>query len=240
MYLITDRFILQFYIVYLIEFYISVYFYNPTAQNIWDFPKITTKWSKVIYFVVDMEYVEESDYVVIHCEAYTAMYLRENRSYLNTRKIKTGKYNLSHNYFFSSQTCLWCKDTPGQIPPEGITCHFYNYCSYHVLNITSIIFPSDVIYLGVFHTNFVSYASQQMSYHMHAKCTPNTYVTYAKIHFCISIPRVFVFIRRRLLFIRIFIRPGWLKQIHFKYKGYTVNEPTLFKHIHNLTKILLQ
>ncbi len=96
MYLITDRFILQFHIVYLIEFYISVYFYNPTAQNIWDFPQITTKWSKVIYFVVDMEYVDESD-VVIHCEAYTAMYLRENRfdHLIFTRKIKTGKYNYS-------------------------------------------------------------------------------------------------------------------------------------------------
>ncbi len=32
--------------------------------------------------------------------------------------------------------------------PEGITSHFDNYCSYHVLNITSFLFPSDVIYLG--------------------------------------------------------------------------------------------
>ncbi len=31
--------------------------------------------------------------------------------------------------------------------PEGITSHFDNYCS-HVLNITSFLFPSDVIYLG--------------------------------------------------------------------------------------------
>ncbi len=33
------------------------------------------------------------------------------------------------------------------MPPEGITSHFDNYCSY-VLNITSFLFPSDVIYLG--------------------------------------------------------------------------------------------
>ncbi len=31
--------------------------------------------------------------------------------------------------------------------PEGLTSHIYNYCSY-VLNITSFLFPSDVIYLG--------------------------------------------------------------------------------------------
>ncbi len=31
--------------------------------------------------------------------------------------------------------------------PVGITSHFDNYCS-HVLNITSFLFPSDVIYLG--------------------------------------------------------------------------------------------
>ncbi len=33
------------------------------------------------------------------------------------------------------------------MPPEGITSHFYHYCSY-VLNITSFLFPSDGIYLG--------------------------------------------------------------------------------------------
>ncbi len=37
-----DRFILQFNIDYLIKFYISTYFYNPTAQDTWNFPKITT------------------------------------------------------------------------------------------------------------------------------------------------------------------------------------------------------
>ncbi len=39
---LIDRFIFQFYIDYLRSFYISTYFYNPTAQNTWDFPKITT------------------------------------------------------------------------------------------------------------------------------------------------------------------------------------------------------
>ncbi len=49
---LIDRFIFQFYIDYLRSFYISTYFYNPTAQNTWDFPKITTIWSQDIYFVV--------------------------------------------------------------------------------------------------------------------------------------------------------------------------------------------
>ncbi len=52
---LIDRFILQFYIDY---------FYNPTAQNTWDFPKISTIWSQDIYFVVDMDYVDESDVVM--------------------------------------------------------------------------------------------------------------------------------------------------------------------------------
>jgi len=52
--------------------------YNPAAQNTWDFPKITTTWSHDIYFV-DMDYADES-VVVVHCEAYTAMSLRENLS----------------------------------------------------------------------------------------------------------------------------------------------------------------
>ncbi len=39
---LIDRFILQFYIDYFIKFYISTYLYNPTAQNTWVFPKITT------------------------------------------------------------------------------------------------------------------------------------------------------------------------------------------------------
>ncbi len=65
---LIDRFLLQFYIGYLIKFYIWAYFYNPTAQNTWVFPKITPIWSK--YFVVDMDYVDESD-VVVHCEACT-------------------------------------------------------------------------------------------------------------------------------------------------------------------------
>ncbi len=34
------------------------------------------------------------------------------------------------------------------MPPEGITSHFDNNGSYHVLNITSFLFTSDVIYLG--------------------------------------------------------------------------------------------
>ncbi len=51
--------------------------------------------------------------------------------------------------FFSSQTLtVVCKNTPGQMPPEGITSPSDNYCSYYVLNITSFIFPSDGIYLG--------------------------------------------------------------------------------------------
>ncbi len=50
---------------YLIQFYICAYFYNPTAQNTGDFPKITTIWSEDIYFVVDMDYVDESDVVTV-------------------------------------------------------------------------------------------------------------------------------------------------------------------------------
>ncbi len=34
-----------------------------------------------------------------------------------------------HNVFFHLKPCLWCKKTPGQMPPEGITSHFDNYCS---------------------------------------------------------------------------------------------------------------
>ncbi len=59
---LMDRFILQFYIDYLITFYICAY--NPTAQNTWDFPKITTIWSQDIHFVVDMDYIEKSDVVI--------------------------------------------------------------------------------------------------------------------------------------------------------------------------------
>ncbi len=36
---LIDRFILQFYIDYFIKFYISTYFYNPTAQKPGFFPK---------------------------------------------------------------------------------------------------------------------------------------------------------------------------------------------------------
>ncbi len=50
--------------------------------------------------------------------------------------------------FFLLKPCLWCKNTPGQMPPEGITSHSDNYCSYYVLNSTSFLFPSDGIYLG--------------------------------------------------------------------------------------------
>ncbi len=39
---LLDRFILLFYIDSLIKFYICTYFYSPTAQNTWDFPKITS------------------------------------------------------------------------------------------------------------------------------------------------------------------------------------------------------
>ncbi len=51
--------------------------------------------------------------------------------------------------FFLLKPCLWYKNTPGQMPPEAITSHFDNNgnVSYHVLNITSFLFPSDVIYL---------------------------------------------------------------------------------------------
>ncbi len=64
--LIIDRVILQFYIDYLMKFYINAYFYKPTAQNTWDFLKITTIWSQYIYIylVVDMDYVDESDVVM--------------------------------------------------------------------------------------------------------------------------------------------------------------------------------
>ncbi len=55
---LIDRCILQFYIYYLIKFYISAYFYKPTARNNWDFPKISTIWSQDIYFVVDMDYFD--------------------------------------------------------------------------------------------------------------------------------------------------------------------------------------
>ncbi len=48
--------------------------YNPTAPNTWDFPKITTIWSQDIYFVVDMDYVDEGHVVMFTVK------LRENRS----------------------------------------------------------------------------------------------------------------------------------------------------------------
>ncbi len=59
-----DAFILLFYIDYLIQFYSCAFFNNPTAQNTWDFPKITPIWNQDIYFVVDMDYVDESDVVM--------------------------------------------------------------------------------------------------------------------------------------------------------------------------------
>ncbi len=40
------------------------YFYNPTAQNTWDFPKISNIWSQYIYVVVDMDYVDENEVVM--------------------------------------------------------------------------------------------------------------------------------------------------------------------------------
>ena len=74
---VIDRFIEQFYIGYLISFYISTYFfYNPTAQNTWDFFQNNHYMESRYIFVVDMDYVDESN---VHCEAYTVMYLRENR-----------------------------------------------------------------------------------------------------------------------------------------------------------------
>ncbi len=58
---------MQFYIVLLdLIFILCAYFYNPTAQNTWYFPKITTIWSQDIYFVVDMDYVDESDAVMFN------------------------------------------------------------------------------------------------------------------------------------------------------------------------------
>ncbi len=36
--------------------------------------------------------------------------------------------------FFLLKPCLWCKNTPGQMPPEGITSHSDNYCSYYPAN----------------------------------------------------------------------------------------------------------
>ncbi len=61
---LRDTFILLFYIDYLIKFYICAYFYYPTAQNTCDIPKITPIWNQDIYFVVDMDYVDESDVVM--------------------------------------------------------------------------------------------------------------------------------------------------------------------------------
>ncbi len=43
------------------------------------------------------------------------------------------------------------------MPPENITTHFDNYCSY-VLNITSFLFPSDVIRVG-YRLNFIDFDS---------------------------------------------------------------------------------
>ncbi len=74
---LIDRFILQFYIDYFISFYISTYFYNHTAQNTWVFPKITTIESRYIFCWYGLRWWEWCSNV--HCEAYTAMYLRENR-----------------------------------------------------------------------------------------------------------------------------------------------------------------
>ncbi len=74
---LIDRFILQFDIDYLISFYISTYFYNHTAQNTWVFPKITTIESRYIFCWYGLHWWEWCSNV--HCEAYTAMYLRENR-----------------------------------------------------------------------------------------------------------------------------------------------------------------
>ncbi len=74
---LIERFILQFYINYFISFYISTYFYNPTAQNTWVFPKITTIESRYIFCWYGLRWWEWCSNV--HCEAYTAMYLRENR-----------------------------------------------------------------------------------------------------------------------------------------------------------------
>ncbi len=64
------------------------------------------------------------------------------------RKIILRKSNYIFIIIFLLKPCLWCKNTPGPMPPEGITSHSDNYCSYYVLNITSFLFPSDGIYLG--------------------------------------------------------------------------------------------
>ncbi len=58
-------FMLQFYIDYLIKFYVCAFFYNLTVQNTCDFPKTDSiLWRQDIYFVVDMNYVDESDAVM--------------------------------------------------------------------------------------------------------------------------------------------------------------------------------
>ncbi len=55
-----------------------IFFYNPTAQNTWLFFQNNHYMESRYIFVVDMNYVDESD-VVVHCEAYIVMYRRENR-----------------------------------------------------------------------------------------------------------------------------------------------------------------
>ncbi len=46
------------------------------------------------------------------------------------------------------------------MPPEGITSHSDNYCSYYVLNITSFLFPSDGIYLGGWIKRYLDFISK--------------------------------------------------------------------------------
>ncbi len=49
-------------------------------------------------------------------------------------------------FFFSNLVC-GVKTPLAKCPQKGITSHSEYYSSDHVLNITSLLFPSDVIYL---------------------------------------------------------------------------------------------
>ncbi len=48
------------------------------------------------------------------------------------------------------------------MPPEGITSHSDNYCSYYVLNITSFLFPSDGIYIQVAEYRYLDFISKNV------------------------------------------------------------------------------
>ncbi len=92
---LIDRFILQFYIDYFIKFYISTYFYNPTAQNTWVFPKITAIESRYIFCWYGLRWWEWCSNV--HCEAYTAMY----------HLIFTSKKKVFYNLLFCRTSVIY-------------------------------------------------------------------------------------------------------------------------------------